>query len=189
MEPIFFADAQKFRAWLAKNHDKLDEAQIGFYKKGSGIPSMTWQEAVDQALCYGWIDGKVNRIDDVSYMHRFTPRKPTSNWSAVNIKRAKELIEEGLMQPAGLEAFNRRSEDKSAIYSYEQRKNPKLPPEYEKRLRKNKKAWSYFDKQAPYYKKVVVYWVTSAKKEETRLRRLQQLIGHSEKERRVPKFS
>ena len=187
-KPLFFADQLKFRAWLAKNHDKLDEAQIGFYKKGSGIPSMTWPEAVDQALCFGWIDGRRNGIDDVSYMNRFTPRKPTSNWSAINIKRAKELIEEGLMQPAGLEAFNRRSDDRSAVYSYEQMKTAKLPAKYAKRFRENKQAWEFYKAQSASYKRITAWWVISAKREETQLRRLDQLVEHSEKGRRHPNF-
>ncbi|HYN35360.1 MAG TPA: YdeI/OmpD-associated family protein [Actinomycetota bacterium] len=187
-KPLFFADQSKFRAWLTKNHDKLDEAQIGFYKKASGIPSMTWPEAVDEALCFGWIDGRRNGIDDVSYMNRFTPRKRTSNWSAINIKRANELAKEGLMQPAGLEAFSRRTDDRSAIYSYEQMKTAKLPEKYAKRFRESRKAWGYYKAQSPSYKRTVAWWVISAKKEETRLRRLGQLIEHSGKGRKHPNF-
>ena len=188
MKPLFFEDRNAFRKWLEKNHDRLDEAQIGFYKKDSGIPSMNWAESVDQALCFGWIDGKVNRIDDVSYMRRFTPRRPNSTWSVQNIRRAKELIDEGLMTPSGLEAFNRRSDDRSGIYSYEQLKNPKLPAELQKEFRKHKRAWDFFQKQAPSYRRVALYWVTSAKREETKARRLNQLIAYSKKGMRHPQF-
>ena len=188
MKPLFFKDQQAFRKWLEKNHDKLDEAQIGFYKRASGIPSVSYKEAVDEALCFGWIDGKMNSLDDVSYMHRFTPRRPKSNWSVVNIKRAKELIEEGRMTPAGQAAFDRRGDDKKAVYSYEQLKNPKLSTAFEKEFRRNKNAWNFFKEQAPSYQRVGIYWVMSAKREETRERRLGQLIAYSEEGRRHPQF-
>ena len=188
MEPIFFETPAKFRTWLKKNHARLDEAHIGFYKKGSGKKTMTLPEAVSQALCFGWIDGKMNSLDDESYMIRFTPRRAKSNWSAVNINRVNELIKEGLMEPPGLEAFNRRTDDKSAIYSYEQMQTAKLPEKYGKQFKAKKKAWEFYKAQTPSYKRMTAWWVISAKKEETRIRRLGQLIEHSAKGRRHPNF-
>ena len=158
---------------------------MGFYKKGSGRPSITWPEAVDEALCFGWIDGVRKGVDDDSYMIRFTPRTKTSTWSAVNIKRAKELIEMGRMRRAGLRAFEKRSEERSAIYSYE-RQNAALPPKYEKRVRANKEAWAFFSAQPPSYRKAVAWWIISAKREETQLKRLAKLIEDSENKRTVP---
>jgi uncharacterized protein YdeI (YjbR/CyaY-like superfamily) len=189
MQPTFFATPAKLRAWFEKNHDKADELFVGYYKKASGKPSITWPESVDQALCFGWIDGIRRTIDDASYMIRFTPRKPRSVWSAVNIKRAKELSELGLMTPAGLAAFQRRSDDRSAIYSYEQRKTAKLDAAYEKQFRANKKAWKNFQARAPSYQRAAAWWVISAKKEETRLRRLARLIDDSEHDRMIPELT
>src|SRR2546422_365051 len=141
MKPTFFKTPSDFRTWLEKNHAAAKELLIGFYKKDSGRPSITWPESVDQALCFGWIDGIRRSLDDISYTIRFTPRRPTSIWSAVNIKSAQRLIEQGLMQPAGLRAFEARKEYKSGIYSYEQR-TAQLPEPYEKGLKKNKAAWA-----------------------------------------------
>lgn len=186
MRPMFFATPAEFRAWLAEHHASATELVVGFYKKGSGRPSITWPESVDQALCYGWIDGIRRGLDADSYTIRFTPRKPRSTWSAVNIKRAKELIDEGLMQPAGRAAFEARADDRSAIYSYEQRHGAVLAPGHEQRFRANPTAWAFFQAQPPSYRKVAVYWVTSAKREETRLRRLDTLIAHSAAGRRLP---
>jgi len=185
MKPTFFATPFAFRTWLEEHHARTSELLVGFYKKGSGKPSITWPESVDAALCYGWIDGIRRRIDELSYSIRFTPRKPTSIWSAVNIKRARELTESGLMQPAGLQAFERRDEAKSAIYSYEQRHGATFPDAYEKQFRANKKAWEFFQSQAPSYRRIATYWVTSAKKEETRLRRLATLIADSAQQRSI----
>jgi uncharacterized protein YdeI (YjbR/CyaY-like superfamily) len=184
MKPHFFATPAAFRAWLKKHHASATELLVGFYKRDSGKPSITWPEAVDQALCFGWIDGVRKRIDDVSYSIRFTPRKAVSNWSAINIARVAELTKLGLMQPAGLRAFEKRREDKSAIYSYENAVRT-LDPADEKTFRANRKAWQFFNAQPPWYRRVCIYWVTSGKKEETRARRLATLIDDSANGRRV----
>jgi uncharacterized protein YdeI (YjbR/CyaY-like superfamily) len=186
MEPTFFATPGDFRAWLAEHHEAESELLVGFHKKGSGRPSITWPEAVDQALCFGWIDGVRRRIDDHSYSIRFTPRKRRSTWSAVNVKRVGELAELGIMRPAGVAAFERRSDDKTAIYAYEQRKTAKLDPEQERRFRADKQAWSWFQDQPPHYRRTATYWVISAKKPETRERRLKKLIEDSAAGRTVP---
>ena len=151
MKPEFFATPSELRAWLARHHDKSKELWVGFYKKNSGKPSVTWPEAVDAALCFGWIDGVRKSIDEVSYAIRFTPRKPRSTWSAINIKKVRELTKRGLMHATGLEAFQARVKEKSGIYSYEQRRNLKLDPSYEKKLRANKKAFEFFQAQPPWY--------------------------------------
>jgi uncharacterized protein YdeI (YjbR/CyaY-like superfamily) len=185
-DPTFFETPADFRGWLEKNHDRATELLVGFRKKASGKPSITWPEAVDQALCFGWIDGVRRSIDDTSYTIRFTPRRARSIWSAVNIERAKELIELGLMRPAGLKAFEARSDDRSAIYSYELRHAAELTAEQERRFRANAKAWAWFRAQPPSYQRAATHWVVSAKKEETRDRRLAQLIEASAKGRTVP---
>lgn len=184
MKPAFFPTPAAFRKWLETNHASATELLVGFYKKDSGKPSITWPESVDQALCFGWIDGVRRRIDDVSYSIRFTPRKQISNWSAINIARVAELTRLGLMRPAGLRAFEQRREDKSAIYSYENAVRT-LDPSDEKTFRANRKAWQFFNAQAPSYRRVCIYWVTSAKKEETRARRLATLIKDSANLERV----
>ena len=184
MEPTFFPTPAAFRKWLETNHASATELLVGFYKRGSGKPSITWPESVDQALCFGWIDGVRRRIDDVSYSIRFTPRKQISNWSAINIARVAELTKLGLMRPAGLRAFEQRREDKSAIYSYENAVRT-FDPSDEKTFRANRKAWQFFNAQAPSYRRVCIYWVTSAKKEETRARRLATLINDSANGERV----
>jgi uncharacterized protein YdeI (YjbR/CyaY-like superfamily) len=178
MKIRFFRSPSAFRKWLETNHTKAAELWVGFYKTDSGLPSITWPESVDQALCFGWIDGVRKRIDDASYMIRFSPRKPTSIWSAVNIKRAAQLAEEGLMRPAGIKAFEARKENRSGIYSYENRSSA-FPDSYERTLKQNKVAWEFFHAQPPWYRKTACWWVVSAKKEETRLRRLQTLIDCS----------
>ena len=188
MQPTFFATAADFRRWLERKHDKADELLVGFWKRGSGKPSMTWPESVDEALCYGWIDGVRRRIDDERYSIRFTPRRLGSIWSAINIKRAAELAKLGRMAPAGLRAFEARDEKKSAIYSYENRPR-ELAPRYERQFRANKKAWEYWSAQPPGYRRVVTYWVMEAKKEETRERRLAQLIDDSAHGRRLPQYT
>jgi uncharacterized protein YdeI (YjbR/CyaY-like superfamily) len=182
----FFATPAAFRAWLAKHHDKETELWVGFYKTGSGKRSITWPEAVDQALCFGWIDSVRRTLGVEAYTNRFTPRKPASTWSAVNIKRAQELIDQGLMHHAGLKAFEARTGDRSAIYSYEQRHAAKLDAEQERRFRADKKAWEFFQAQPPWYRKAAVHWVTSAKREETRLKRLATLIDDSARGRTIP---
>jgi uncharacterized protein YdeI (YjbR/CyaY-like superfamily) len=176
MEPTFFATPADFRAWLERHHDSVSELLVGFHKKGSGRPSITWPEAVDQALCFGWIDGVRRRVDDASYTIRFTPRKPRSTWSAVNVERMKELIAGGLVAPAGLAAFERRGDDRTAIYSYEQRRSAALDPDQERRLHADERAAAFFEAQPPSYRRAAIHWVTSAKKPETRERRLTQLI-------------
>jgi uncharacterized protein YdeI (YjbR/CyaY-like superfamily) len=183
MTPKFFATPARFRAWLEKHHAMAGELLVGFYKRGSGRPSITWPEAVDQALCFGWIDGVRKRIDDVSYTIRFTPRKPSSTWSAINIRRMGELTKLGLMQPAGTHAFGHRSEAKSAIYAYEQREAARLDPAAEKTFRANKRAWTFFQSRAPWYQRTATHWVVRAKKEETRAKRLATLIEDSAHER------
>ena len=188
MKPTFFATPADFREWLARHHDSATELLVGFHKKGSGRPSMTWPESVDQALCFGWIDGVRKRIDDESYTIRFTPRKARSIWSAVNIRRANELKELGLMQPAGLRAFEQRSEERSARYSYENAPAG-LPAEFERKFRAQKNAWKYFSEQPPGYRRVAIYWVMSAKKEETRERRLAVLIDDSAHRRRLAVYT
>jgi uncharacterized protein YdeI (YjbR/CyaY-like superfamily) len=179
MEPTFFATPEDFRAWLEAHHDTAPELLVGFHKKGSGRPSITWPESVDQALCFGWIDGVRRRIDDDSYSIRFTPRKERSNWSAVNVRRVGELIELGLMRPAGVAAFERRSDDRTAIYSYEQRKTAKLDAAQERRFKTNPEAWQWFQARPAGYRRTAAYWVISAKRPETRERRLEQLIEDS----------
>jgi uncharacterized protein YdeI (YjbR/CyaY-like superfamily) len=186
MEPTFFATPADFRAWLERHHESHSELIVGFHKRGSGRPSITWPEAVDQALCFGWIDGVRRRIDDASYSIRFTPRKARSTWSAVNIKRMKELVDEGLVAPAGMAAFERRADDRSAIYSYEQRKAAELEPDQERRLRADERAFAFFEAQPPSYRRAAIHWVTTAKKPETRERRLAQLIECSAAGEPVP---
>jgi uncharacterized protein YdeI (YjbR/CyaY-like superfamily) len=186
MEPTFFATPADFRAWLERHHESDSELIVGFHKRRTGRPSITWPEAVDQALCFGWIDGVRRRIDDASYSIRFSPRKARSTWSAVNIKRMKELVEQGLVAPAGLAAFERRADDRTAIYSYEQRRSAKLEPDQERRLRADERAWAFFEAQPPSYRRAAIHWVTSAKKPETRERRLTQLIERSAAGQAVP---
>jgi uncharacterized protein YdeI (YjbR/CyaY-like superfamily) len=185
MKPIFFATAADFRDWLEAHHTEATELLVGFHRKKSGRPSMTWPESVDEALCFGWIDGVRRSLGEDSYTIRFTPRKPSSTWSAVNIRRAKELIEAGLMQPAGLAAFERRSDDRSAIYAYEQRRAAKLDAAAEREFRANPCAWEFFSSQPPSYRRNATHWVTSAKRQETRRRRLRTLIEDSAAGRRL----
>lgn len=188
VNPKFFKTPSAFRKWLATHHAKSKELWVGFYKKNSGKPSIDWPESVEEALCFGWIDGIRKSIDDESYMIRFSPRKPSSIWSAVNIKHAQRLIKEGRMQTAGLKAFKARKENRSGIYSYEQR-SPELEGEYARKLKRNKAAWRFFESQPPGYRKTANWWIVSAKKEETRLKRLDQLIELSAQGRRIPQFT
>jgi uncharacterized protein YdeI (YjbR/CyaY-like superfamily) len=184
IKPTFFPTPTAFRKWLEKNHQKKTELLVGFYKVGSGKPSMTWPESVDQALCFGWIDGVRKSIDDNSYTIRFTPRKPGSNWSAINIKKIAALKKAGLMSDAGLKVFEKRSDARSAVYSYENLPVT-LDKEYEMKFRKEKEAWKFFDAQAPGYKKVLVHWIMRAKREETRLSRLEKAIKVSGERKRM----
>ena len=187
VKPKFFRTPASFREWLETHHSSAEELWVGYYKKGSGKPSITWPESVDEALCFGWIDGVRKSIDADSYMIRFTRRRPRSIWSAVNIKRAYELINLKRMTPAGIKAFSAREENRSGIYSYEQR-SPELPEQYASIVKKNSAAWNYLQQQPMFYRKALSWWILSAKKEETRLRRLDKLIEISAKQQRVPPF-
>jgi len=184
MKPRFFKTASAFRKWLAANHGKSKELWVGFYKKNSGKPSITWPESVDEALCFGWIDGIRKRIDDDSYVIRFTPRRPGSVWSAVNIRNVERLINEKRMQPAGLKAYGARKEDRSGIYSYEQR-SPELTEPYAGIFKRNQAAWKFFQAQPPSYRKMMNWWIVSAKLEQTRRNRLNQLIEASAGRKRI----
>ena len=186
-KPTFFATPADFRAWLEANHEKFIELVVGFHKKGSGKPSITWPESVAQALCFGLIDGLRKNLNEISYTIRFTPRKPTSNWSSINIKLVHELTQKGLMYPAGLKVFAARNEEKSAIYSYEQRRSARFTREQEKKFRESKAAWEFFSSCPPWYQRVTAYWVTSAKKEETKSKRLSELISFSQKRQTIPR--
>jgi uncharacterized protein YdeI (YjbR/CyaY-like superfamily) len=184
LKPEFFQTPADFGTWLEKNHATATELWVGFHKKDSGKPSITWPESVDQALCFGWIDGIRKGVDENSYKIRFTPRRRGSIWSAINIKRAKELVRQKQMRPTGLKAFAARIENKSGIYSYEQR-TTELEEPYPTYLRKNKAASNFFKKQPPSYRKMIGWWIISAKKEETRIARLTKLISESAKGKRL----
>ena len=184
MNPKFFKTPEAFRKWLTAYHANAKELWVGFYKKGSGRASITWPESVDEALCFGWIDGIRKSIDEDSYKIRFTPRRSGSVWSAVNIRNVEKLNKENRMQPAGLKAFAVRKENRSGIYSYEQRSADLVEP-YLGKLKRNKPAWKFFQVQPPSYRKLMNWWVVSAKKEETRLKRLDQLIDASAQQRRL----
>ena len=177
-EAVFFATGDEFRAWLAAHHDSATELLVGFWKVGSGKPSMTWPESVDEALCFGWIDAVRRRRDDESYTIRFTRRRPGSIWSAVNVAKVEALVAAGRMTPAGLAAFEARREDRTAVYSHEQEALT-LTADEEDRLRADPLAWQHFSAQPGSYRKAVVHWLHSAKREETRLRRLDQLVADS----------
>jgi uncharacterized protein YdeI (YjbR/CyaY-like superfamily) len=183
----FFATPADWRAWLQENHGKAQELWVGFYKRNSGRSSITWPEAVDGALCYGWIDGIRKSIDDVSYKIRFTPRKPRSVWSAVNVRRVSELTKLGLMHQSGLDAFKKRQSSRSEIYAYEQnRKAAVLPRAYTRQFQSHPVAWEYFQAQAAWYRRTASWWVISAKKDETRLKRLTTLIDCSGRKKSIP---
>jgi uncharacterized protein YdeI (YjbR/CyaY-like superfamily) len=180
MKVAFFTTRSRFHRWLERNHDKSTELWVGFHKKHSGKQSITYNEALDEALCFGWIDGLRKSVNDISYTIRFTPRKAKSIWSRVNTKRAEELKELGCMKLPGLKAFAARDERRSGIYSFESAPR-KLAAAYEKRFKANKKAWTFFQGQPPGYRRTASFWVMSAKQEETRLRRLARLVGDSAK--------
>ncbi len=179
MDPKFFKTQKDFRKWFEKNSKKESELIVGFYKVSSGKSSITWPQSVDEAICFGWIDGVRKSIDKESYMIRFTPRKPGSIWSKINIEKAEELIKNKLMKPEGLNAYNLRKESKSKIYAYEQ-KDVKLDKEFEKIFKANKKAWEYFQAQPPSYKKQTIWGIINAKQESTKIKRLNELIADSE---------
>lgn len=187
MDPVFFPQPDALHEWLCENHESATELWVGLHKKHTGRPSITWGQLVDQVLCFGWIDGLRRSVDDERYAIRITPRTPTSTWSRVNTKRARELIEEGRMAPAGRDAFERRDPERSGQYSFE-RERIALDSTYEAEFRGNPVAWEFFEAQAPSYRKAAIAWVMSAKREETRLRRLRTLIADSEEGLRVGPF-
>ena len=180
MDPEYFHDQNEFREWLEKNHDKESEIIAGFYKVGTGKPSMTWSQSVDQAICFGWIDGIRRSVDKERYTIRFTPRKPDSNWSEVNISKVAELRKKKLMRKPGLDIFNKRKASETGTYSFE-KDLIKLDDDLERIFRANKTAWDFFVKQAPSYKKTRTHWIISAKHEATRISRLNKLITACEK--------
>ena len=182
--PRHFRTAADFRKWLAANHAKATELWVGFWKKGSGKAGMTYDEAVDEALCYGWIDGLAKGNDELSYKQRFSPRKPTSIWSTINIGKVERLKAAGRMAAPGLEAFEKRDPKRTSVYSFENR-DVKFSPAIEKRFRADRKAWAFFGQQPPGYRRLMAFWVMSAKKEETRDRRLAKLIETSAGGKRI----
>lgn len=185
MEPLIFKTPAEFCKWLDKNHNKETELIVGFYKKGTGKPSITWPQSVDVALCYGWIDGVRRSIDEESYTVRFTPRKPNSTWSTVNIIKMQDLIVKGLVKPEGIAAFEKRKEHNSEIYSHEHKVKTVLSEELESVFKADGAAWNFFLKQAPSYRKTIIHWIMSAKQEKTRLSRLEKAIKASGAERRL----
>jgi uncharacterized protein YdeI (YjbR/CyaY-like superfamily) len=175
-DPRFFESAHAFRAWLQANASTAVELLVGYHKVSTGRPSMSWPESVDEALCYGWIDGVRKRIDDHTYSIRFTPRKSTSIWSAVNIAKLEQLREQGRMTPAGEKAFASRTEAKSVVYAYEQDTTAELSPDEVRTFKRNKAGWKFFKATPPSYKKVILHWVTTAKRSETRASRFAKLV-------------
>jgi len=184
VDATFFRSPAEFRDWLEEHHDTAPELWVGFFKKGAGETGITYQEALDQALCFGWIDGVRKTIDATRYANRFTRRQPKSPWSVVNIERVGELMRLGLMRPPGLAAFEGRDEAKARQYSFE-RSAAKLDDAYKETMRANPEAWQFFQAQPPSYRRVATWWVMSAKREETRLKRLATLIADSERGRRL----
>lgn len=178
----FFSEPSLWRQWLEEHHESATELWVGFHKTDSGRPSITWPESVDEALCFGWIDGNRKRIDDTSYKIRFTPRRRGSVWSSTNVKRIEELMELGLVRPAGLTAFRERAEGRTKLYAYENAP-AELPAESERRFRANERAWLFFQSQPPSYRRTCIWWVISAKQEATREKRLARLIEDSEQGR------
>jgi uncharacterized protein YdeI (YjbR/CyaY-like superfamily) len=184
MEAAYFGSPAEFRRWLARHHASERELLVGFHKVGSGTPGMTWPESVDEALCVGWIDGVRRRVDDQRYTIRFTPRRPGSTWSAVNIARVAALEKAGRMKTAGRKAFASRSEAKSRIYAYEQA-SAELSEAFAREIRRNKAAWAFLQSQAPWYRKRACHWVMSARQEATRVRRLGRLVEASAAGRQI----
>lgn len=185
MNPIFFAGPAEFREWLQKNHSTEDEVWVGFYRKDTGLATFTWSEAVDEALCFGWIDGVRRKIDDRRYTNRFTPRRRGSNWSLVNVRKVEALTREGRMRPAGLAAYEARDPDRTGIYLFEQPQDPRLDPDAEARFRADAAAWEFFQAQPPGYRRNTLWWIVSAKREDTRARRLAKVIEESAAGRRL----
>ena len=188
MNPRFFRTPAAFLEWLEANHTQASELQVGYYKKATGNASLTWPDSVDEALCFGWIDGIRKRIDEVSYQIRFTPRRPGSTWSRVNIARAQALIDAGRMHAAGLDAYQRRLANTSGIYSYEQRPEA-LPQPYARVLKRTPAAWAFFRAQPTSYQKTAAWWIVNARKEQTRLTRLEKLAAYSAVGMRLPEFT
>jgi len=189
METKFFETPAEFRAWLAANHETASDVGVVFHSRASGKPTMTWSEAVDQALCFGWIDSVARRLDATSRVQRFSPRRPGSNWSAVNIRKVEDLTARGLMTPAGLAAFARRKEARSGVYSYENRHLATLDEAGEALFRADAAAWDFFARQPAGYRQTAIYRVMSARREETRARRLAKLIAESAAGRRLERFT
>lgn len=185
-KPTYFATPAAWRAWLEQHHASKAELVVGFYKRGSGRPSITWPESVDQALCFGWIDGVRRSIDETRYTIRFTPRNARSTWSTVNIKRMGQLVELGLVHATGLAAFAARDAKRSGIYAYEARQRAAFDATASRRFKANAAAWTFFSGQAPWYRRTATFWVVSAKREATRASRLETLIAHSAAGRRLP---
>ena len=185
-EAVYFESPAAFRRWLAAYHASAPELLVGLHKRATGRPSLTWPESVDEALCFGWIDGVRRSVDEARYTIRFTPRRPGSTWSAVNVARAKALAEEGRLQPSGQAAFDARADDRTAIYSYEQRQVAALDPAQARRLRVDAKAWADWQARPPWYRRTAAHWVTSAKREETRTSRLETLIACSARGEEIP---
>jgi uncharacterized protein YdeI (YjbR/CyaY-like superfamily) len=186
MDVLFFDTAADLRAWFERHHETAPELFVGYWKKGTGRTGVSHTEAIEQALCFGWIDSISRRIDDQSYQVRFTPRRKGSGWSAVNIAKIAELTERGLMRPAGLRAFELRKPEKAAVYSYEQPDGVELDDAQTAQFRANLATWEWYAAQSAAYRRAAVHWVISAKRAETRERRLAQLIGDSAAGRRVP---
>lgn len=177
--PRYFPSGEAFRAWLEANHERAPELLVGFHKRGTGKPSLTWPESVDEALSFGWIDGVRRSVDETAYTIRFTPRRPKSIWSAVNVARVEALKKQGRMRPAGLAAFALRTAERTGVYSFERDAEAKLTPDEERALRASAKAAAHFDAQAPWYRRTALHWVVSAKRDATRASRLAQLIEAS----------
>jgi uncharacterized protein YdeI (YjbR/CyaY-like superfamily) len=187
VKPTFFPRASSFRQWLQRHHATARELLVGFYKVGSGTPSITYPEALDAALCFGWIDGVRTARDATSYTIRFTPRRRDSVWSVVNLRHVRRLTAAGLMAPAGLRTFRERDRARSGLYSFENRPRA-LAPAYARTFKANRRAWAWFEAQAPWYRRTMAFWVMSAKQEQTRLRRLAALIASSAKGSKVPQL-
>jgi uncharacterized protein YdeI (YjbR/CyaY-like superfamily) len=186
VKALFFATPEEFGAWLEEHHESESELLVGFYKKGSGKPSITWPQSVEQALRFGWIDGIRRSLGEESYTIRFTPRKPSSNWSKVNVATVERLKAEGSMAPAGLRAYEARREDRTGLYSFERRQAAELPPDFERRFQASRKAWEWFSSRPPGYRRTATHWVVSAKRDDTRRRRLETLIDCSAEGRKIP---
>ena len=182
--PRFFPSRAKFRAWLAANHGRVPALWVGFWKAASGRKGLTYAEAVEESLCYGWIDGLMKKHDERSYKQRFTPRKPSSIWSAINIGKVKRLKAAGLMAKPGLDAYEQRDPARTGVYSTENR-HVVLSPAYLRRFRAEATAWKFFDAQPPGYRRLMAFWVMSAKREETRERRFAQLVATSARSERI----